>query len=205
MWLCVPWPLGLEGSLSLCRPLFLSLATAGWTRGPVMAFCGLAQKPMPIAACELEDGDWAIRWPWLVPHRGTTWSQEPLVNQNWEVGVQAVGKRRQVVSRGRRERRMGGWGWLERERHQFLSSFVRPLGRSCSNLLLTGVHFQGPLLLPTEKLAHIPWTEPWAPQSRPSSHSAFIPWSTHHRSRSESAHVGASATGLPQKYSMFAL
>lgn len=43
-----------------------------------------------------------------MPHGGTTWHQEQLVNQNWEVGVQAVGKQRKVVSRGRRERRMDG-------------------------------------------------------------------------------------------------
>lgn len=35
-------------------------------------------------------------------------ASEHLVNQNWEVGVQAVGKRSKVVSRGRRERRMDG-------------------------------------------------------------------------------------------------
>ena len=61
-------------------------------------------------------------------------------------------------SQQRQEREEDGWMRVARERHQFLSSSVRPSGRSCSNLPFTGVHLQGPLLLPTEKPAHIPWT-----------------------------------------------
>lgn len=59
-------------------------------------------------------------------------------------------------SQQRQEREEDGWMRVARERHQFLSSSVRPSGRSCSNLPFTGAHLQGPLLLPTEKLAHIP-------------------------------------------------
>lgn len=46
-------------------------------------------------------------------------------------GTEAVGKLREVVSRGRRVRRIDGVGGRERET-RFLSSFVRPPKRSCS-------------------------------------------------------------------------
>ena len=114
MWLCVPWPLGLEGSLSLCRPLLLSLATAGWTRGPFMAFCVLAQKPRP-----LENLSWRMETEPL-GDRGWCHTEGPHgVRSDLSIKIGSGGAGCGQMEKGsqqRQEREEDGWMGVTRER-----------------------------------------------------------------------------------------
>lgn len=106
MWLCVPDHLGWK-ALSHSAPLFLSLATAGWTRGPFVLLWPGAETH---AHWRIWAGGWRLSY-W-VPVADATRRDHMSIRVGG--GVQAVGKRNRSRSAEAGERRMDGWEWLER-------------------------------------------------------------------------------------------